>query len=89
MSEIIKDDHFGKLPDEVSMNCPVCGAKAELWENYRGENTFKAVMCSNGEGFAGLERCLLYMPPAPFYRATRREAKEFWKNFCIEMAHRP
>lgn len=96
MSEMIKGEYagnkneeFNKLDIEVAMNCPLCGEKAELWERVRWDIATKAVMCSNGEGYAGLETCLLYLPPEPFYQATKREALKFWESFVIDQVNRP
>lgn len=83
-----KNQLFNKLNEPVDMNCPLCGAKAEMWERVTERAASKAVMCSNGDGYAGLETCLLYLPPEPFYHATKREAQEFWRSFVIEQINR-
>lgn len=80
-----------ELPAKTHLEpCPVCGAKAELWQysaDFENGPIDKVVMCTNGERFGpqeGLvnEGCLLYMPPPDFYRGRIVEAIQFWNNYA-------
>lgn len=68
--------------------CPCCGSTPSLWQYIENdESASKAVMCDNGTAFgpqSGLtdEGCPLNMPPQGFYRATIREAVNYWNEYA-------
>lgn len=72
--------------------CPVCHAPPSLWQfTEKGGTASKLVCCTRGDPFGpqvsdhvGLmnEGCLLFMPPDAFYRATRREAINYWNAYA-------
>lgn len=80
-------------PDQGAiLPCPVCGSRAQVWQF--AENEYdpvqRVVMCENGEAFGpqdGLtnEGCLLFMPPDQFYRATAREAVNYWNQYAVAL----
>jgi len=74
-------------------DCPVCGAKAGLWQYSTSPNDPRRVtgMCSHGDAFGpqdGMvnEGCLLYMPPEGFYQPTEREALRYWNDYAKALA---
>lgn len=77
-----------ELPAGVE-RCPVCGSGVELWhhsDDFANGPIAKVVMCANGDAFGpqdgiAFAGCLLYMPPASFYKATAREAVKFWNEY--------
>lgn len=86
----MKRDEYKQLTtDERMAACPVCGARAHLWQ-YAETPTVpvqRVVMCSHDDRIGprdGLmnEGCLLYMPPDDFYRATARDAIAYWNAFA-------
>jgi hypothetical protein len=78
------------LPEDKPIeDCPCCGSTPTLWQyqSADGEATSKSVMCSNGTAFGpqdGIadEGCPLYMPSQGFYRATIREAINYWNEYA-------
>ena len=75
-------------PENLEL-CPCCGSVAQLWQYSESATapTSKAICCANGDKFGpqdGManEGCLLYMPPENFYRATIREAVNFWNEYA-------
>jgi acyl carrier protein len=74
--------------------CPVCGAEAELWQFSESPTspTSKFVACPTGSS-STLKRedltnggCLLFLPPDDFYRATAKNAIQYWNEFAKNVA---
>lgn len=77
----------GDLPQ--AKRCPCCGSLPTLWQyTETGGTTSKVVMCDNAEAIvdaifpSGMTGCLLFMPPTSFYKATRREAIDYWNTYA-------
>jgi hypothetical protein len=69
--------------------CPVCSAAGEVWRYSESPSspTATAVMCARGEAFGPQEPgvhegCVLFMPPQEFYKATIREAVNYWNEYA-------
>ena len=76
----ISREEFKKIETNSNLTpCPLCGSTAELWERDQGGHFQKAVMCSRA-GDDDEDDCMLYLPPEPFYSATKREAIEYWEG---------
>lgn len=89
MRESYRPATYDKASLGVPAPCPVCGAKAHLFEFSEEANdpVQRVVMCENGKPLGpqqGVinEGCLLYMPPSGFYRATARDALRYWNEFA-------
>lgn len=88
VSEIIHDN-YKRIEGEGIRRCPCCGSPAELWQYSTSPTspTNKVVMCSNN--LAVIETpndlltadCPMFMPPQLFYKATAREAIDFWVRY--------
>lgn len=75
--------------------CCVCGSKAQVWRyNHTEDSSTVAVCCVNAVGFEDLEPsllgsgCVLYMPPACFYRPRIIDAVNYWNAYqraCVAM----
>lgn len=75
--------------------CCVCGSKPQVWRYSESETESTVAVCcvsaepigEQDEGFiAG--GCLLYMPPAHFYRPRIVEAVSYWNAYqraCVAM----
>jgi hypothetical protein len=94
MSDIKEDGEFKQLLDADALpaqyhvvRCAVCGSMPELWEHKERGGTFsKVLMCPNGEEVCPDEHsinagCPMFMPNMDFYKATRREAIDFWNKW--------
>jgi hypothetical protein len=76
------------LAQYAVQKCCVCGSIPSLWQYKEKGGTFsKVMMCPNGDpvlpddGVSVQDGCLLYMPPMDFYKATRREAIDYWNRW--------
>lgn len=68
--------------------CCVCGSKPQVWRyNDTEDSSTVAVCCVNAEAFEELDGslmgsgCVLYMPPAGFYRPRIVDAVKYWNAY--------
>ena len=84
--------HMQPQPTEKPVACPLCGGDAIVWEfsESMDSTVTRVVMCEHGDAIGpqdGLVNCgcLLYMPPDQFYRATGRDAVNYWNRFALAL----
>ena len=95
MTNVTQDEHYKRVLDSDTLpaqyrvvRCAVCGSMPELWEYKEiGESWSKVLMCPNSESVCSTVEqdidagCPMFMPPRDFYKATRREAIDFWNRW--------
>jgi hypothetical protein len=95
MTKITADEEYRQLLDADTLpaqyhvvRCAVCGSMPELWEHKEIGGTWsKTLMCPNNESVCSTveqiidEGCPMFMPGRDFYKATRREAIDFWNKW--------
>ena len=94
MTNITADEEYRQLLDSDALSaqyrvvrCSVCGSMPELWEHKEKSVTWsKVLMCPNSESLLPEKEmlndgCPMSMPGMDFYKATRREAIDFWNKW--------
>lgn len=79
------DEDYLKLTTPKGLNpCPACGSPGELWQRKVQENYHRVVVCTNNGRKESDYQCPFYFPPENFYKATKREAIEYWQKHTVK-----
>lgn len=66
--------------------CCVCGSKPQVWRYAQSEDESTVAVCcvntdmTESDPLTGHE-CLLYLPPASFYRPRIKDAVDYWNSY--------